>query len=72
MDKHPIHQPLIPTREQIRRSCEKIQRSWSERQRREREVTRYRELEVPCYSVSSLAVDVPSLEDERGATKSWH
>lgn len=72
MEKHHMNTPYIPTREQIRRSCEKIQRSWSECQRREREVTRNPELTVPRYSVSSLAVNVPGLEDERGIATSWH
>jgi hypothetical protein len=72
MEKHPIDQPYVPTGEQIQRACEKIRRSWSERQRREREVTRYRDVQVPHYSLSSLAVDVPGLDDERGATPSWY
>ena len=68
MDKHHVNQPYVPTREQIQRLCEKIQRSWSEPQRREREVPRPRELQVPCYTVSSLAVDLTGLEDERETT----
>jgi hypothetical protein len=65
MNKHHIDPPYVPTGEQIQRLCEKIQRSWSERQRREREVPGDRKVQVPCYSVSHLAVDVFALEDER-------
>ncbi len=59
MDKHHVNQPYVPTREQIQRLCETIQRSWSEHQRREWEVPKTRELQVPCYSVSHLAIDLP-------------
>jgi hypothetical protein len=63
MDRHHINPPYFPIRKQIQRACEKIRRSWSELQRREREVTGNGKLQVPC-PVRSFAVDVPGLEDE--------
>jgi hypothetical protein len=41
--------------QQIRFGCEKIQRTWSERKRRKREVAGNKRVEVPVYPATCLS-----------------
>jgi hypothetical protein len=64
MHNHNPNHPYLPSRRQIQRSCRSIQSTWSEHQRREREVGANREVQVPLYSVSSLGVDLLDFEQD--------
>jgi hypothetical protein len=55
MSTHKRTKRYLPTAEQIHRECALIQRTWSERQRRNRQARRNAPVEIPLYSAISLS-----------------
>lgn len=69
-DNYNPKRPYLPTRKEIQRCCHRIQRSWTEHQRRERQVAGCRDVQVLFYSVASLGIDILSFEQDELETAS--